>query len=310
MKHLKLFSTDADYQSFVPNVKTPNVSFVESDNLVYYHPQTNEMSEYKMVDLGLPSGLKWADKNVGATSIEDAGLYFQWGDTVGYTPEQIANGEKEFNWNTYFDTSDGGQTFNKYGAVLMHDVYDDEDEEYWIDDSNVRLKSEDDAATVHMGEGWYTPNLQDYFELYSKTIVNFIDNNNREWDWDVLDFEADKLTEANATLVAMKFTSKSNGNTLIIPLTGCYTNNKHMDSVSVKLWTNSVFKEYSDYFNVSENPIRVNNQFAEAMDYFSSDRVIMEHDMYSQGNFNIDGSDSCDFVKLRYLGLPIRGVHK
>lgn len=41
MKHLKLFSTDADYQSFVSNVKTPNVSFVEKDNLIYFHPFSN-----------------------------------------------------------------------------------------------------------------------------------------------------------------------------------------------------------------------------------------------------------------------------
>ena len=38
MKHLKLFQADADYQSFVSNVKTPNVSFVENDNKVYYNP--------------------------------------------------------------------------------------------------------------------------------------------------------------------------------------------------------------------------------------------------------------------------------
>lgn len=33
-------------------------------------------SDYQAVDLGLPSGLKWADRNVGATSPEDGGSYF------------------------------------------------------------------------------------------------------------------------------------------------------------------------------------------------------------------------------------------
>ena len=42
---------------------------------------------YNMVDLGLPSGLKWADRNVGAEHPEDFGSYFQWGDTDGYTCE-------------------------------------------------------------------------------------------------------------------------------------------------------------------------------------------------------------------------------
>ena len=41
--------------------------------------------EYKAIDLGLPSGRLWADRNVGAEKETDYGLYFQWGDTVGYT---------------------------------------------------------------------------------------------------------------------------------------------------------------------------------------------------------------------------------
>ena len=34
------------------------------------------------VDLGLPSGTKWANMNVGATSPEEYGTYFAWGETV------------------------------------------------------------------------------------------------------------------------------------------------------------------------------------------------------------------------------------
>lgn len=43
--------------------------------------------EYNAVDLGLPSGLKWADRNIGATTPEEYGSYFQWGDTEGFTCE-------------------------------------------------------------------------------------------------------------------------------------------------------------------------------------------------------------------------------
>ena len=35
------------------------------------------------VDLGLPSGTKWADKNVGAASASDNGILFIWGDVTG-----------------------------------------------------------------------------------------------------------------------------------------------------------------------------------------------------------------------------------
>lgn len=36
------------------------------------------------VDLGLPSGTKWATYNIGASSPEEYGYYFAWGETTGY----------------------------------------------------------------------------------------------------------------------------------------------------------------------------------------------------------------------------------
>ena len=36
------------------------------------------------VDLGLPSGTKWANMNVGAEKPEDYGLYFAWGEIAGH----------------------------------------------------------------------------------------------------------------------------------------------------------------------------------------------------------------------------------
>lgn len=41
--------------------------------------------KYEFVDLGLPSGIKWATCNVGANSPEEFGLYFAWGEIEGYT---------------------------------------------------------------------------------------------------------------------------------------------------------------------------------------------------------------------------------
>ena len=44
-----------------------------------------EPIQHEYVDLGLPSGLKWAKCNIGAEKETDAGLYFAWGETTGYT---------------------------------------------------------------------------------------------------------------------------------------------------------------------------------------------------------------------------------
>ena len=77
MKHLKLFQADADYQSFVSNVKTPNVSFVENDIKVYYNPSVEE----KPIEIVLPE-MATAGYN------PDLVLYYGYEDTVSaYEPE-------------------------------------------------------------------------------------------------------------------------------------------------------------------------------------------------------------------------------
>ncbi len=54
-----------------------------------------EINGYEYVDLGLPSGLKWATCNVGAASPEEYGDYFHWGETT--TKEEY----REENCSTY-----------------------------------------------------------------------------------------------------------------------------------------------------------------------------------------------------------------
>ncbi len=62
------------------------------NNDAEYHPL--------MIDLGLPSGRLWADRNVGAKSPEDDGLYFSWGNTVGYAADE----EHDFSEDEYNNT--------------------------------------------------------------------------------------------------------------------------------------------------------------------------------------------------------------
>ena len=51
-----------------------------SDNKVFL----KDFSPYQKIDLGLPSGTLWADRNIGATDIYDGGKLFQWGDPTPY----------------------------------------------------------------------------------------------------------------------------------------------------------------------------------------------------------------------------------
>ena len=103
--------------------------------------------------MGLPSGTKWASQNVGARKPSDYGLYFQWGDTKGYTKEQVGTGEgqKEFTWTDYkwrlSGYDDGTIAFTKYTTT------------------GATLDLEDDAAHANMGGEWHMPTIAQINEL-------------------------------------------------------------------------------------------------------------------------------------------------
>ena len=104
----------------------------------------------KSVDLGLPSGTLWADRNVGASSPEDYGDYFAWGETTTksnyeWSTYKYANGSK-FKLTKYCSTSDYGN--NGYT------------------DSHTILERSDDAATVNWGRDWCMPTQHQFQELY------------------------------------------------------------------------------------------------------------------------------------------------
>lgn len=90
----------------------------------------------KAVDLGLPSGLKWADRNVGAKSPEDSGLFFSWGNVEGVEIGKVC----DFSEEAYAKTK---------GYKLKGDI-----------------DAKHDAATMNMGEQWRTPSDDEFQELY------------------------------------------------------------------------------------------------------------------------------------------------
>ena len=112
--------------------------------------------EYKAIDLGLPSGLKWSDRNVGAGKETDYGLYFQWGDTVGYTDASHST------WATC--PGNGGNS-----------TYDEDSILAWDDENllNGVLKPGVDAATVSMGSRWRMPTIEDFAELFEYTNYEY-----------------------------------------------------------------------------------------------------------------------------------------
>ena len=66
MNFLREFKTTNDYLSVKDNFEYPTVSLVNETNMIYLMNNFMNNSLYEFVDLGLPSGLKWASCNVGA----------------------------------------------------------------------------------------------------------------------------------------------------------------------------------------------------------------------------------------------------
>lgn len=104
--------------------------------------------QHEWVDLGLPSGLKWATCNVGASSPEDYGDYFAWGET-----------EKK-------------KKYTLHNCTTLEQVLGDSFIKGLID-SNGNLTPSHDAAQANWGESWRMPTETEFQEL--------IDNCNWEW---------------------------------------------------------------------------------------------------------------------------------
>ena len=110
---------------------------------------TNTHNGHEFVDLGLPSGTLWATCNVGATSPEQAGLYFAFGETEGFTAEQVKSAERAF-----------------------------DDKSYKAKDISTNLTLEQDAAHTYMGGKWRMPTAGYYQELIDNCNVVETDDYN------------------------------------------------------------------------------------------------------------------------------------
>ncbi len=103
-------------------------------------PWSDPYNGYEYVDLGLPSGLKWATCNVGANNPEDYGNYYAWGETSTKS--------------TY--TEDNSLTYRHSISELQAQG---------IIDGNNNLTSSHDAAATNWGGSWRMPTKEEQQEL-------------------------------------------------------------------------------------------------------------------------------------------------
>ena len=112
------------------------------------------------VDLGLPSGVKWATCNVGATKPEEYGDYFAWGEVEPYYSSQDpltwkTGKESGYAWQSYC----GQSSFQEWSTAPY--------------DANKILLLTKDAAHVNWEGDWRMPTKAEFEELRTKC----------EWTW-------------------------------------------------------------------------------------------------------------------------------
>ena len=168
-----------------------------------------EIGTHEYVDLGLPSGLKWATCNIGATTPEEYGDYFAWGEVE---PKEY------YDWSTYKYGTDRNQ-LTKY---CNNSSYGKDG----FTDSKTVLDPEDDAAAVNWGGAWRMPTIEEQQELVD----------NCTWTWTTQNgVNGHKVTGPN-------------GNSIFLPAAG-YMNYSGLDVAGAVgySWSSSLGTDYPCY---------------------------------------------------------------
>ena len=127
------------------------------ERIIEFEIRKTYIDGYEYVDLGLPSGIKWAAYNVGATKPEEYGGYYAWGETEEKT---------DYSLETYKWCNGSDDTMTKYCA----------DSSCGTVDNKTVLDPEDDVAHVKWGGAWRMPTKAEQRELLNKC----------SWEWTTL----------------------------------------------------------------------------------------------------------------------------
>ena len=168
MKNIKIVSSVSEYETSKSEgtLITPNVSLINESGSVICLPELDDpYNGHEYVEIG---GLKWATMNIGAEQPWETGKYFAWGETQGYTAEQVGSGEgqKYFNWADYkYDNVTSSQDaagMTKYNAT----------------DGLTTLEAVDDAAVANWGGSWRMPTTADFQALRAAVNATWTQVNN------------------------------------------------------------------------------------------------------------------------------------
>lgn len=114
---------------------------------------TGEEAGHTWIDLGLPSGVKWAATNIGADQPQDEGDYYAWGEKTLKT---------DFRWATYSHGT-GQNSLTKYSKS----------------DELLSLDATDDIVVSSWGGTWRMPTKEEWGELQEHCVWTWTDDYNK-----------------------------------------------------------------------------------------------------------------------------------
>lgn len=215
--------------------KVYNVKKTQGVSLQMLCPDNNHPHA---IDLGLPSGTKWACCNVGAFAPDQYGSYFAWGEIEPDTPYQT-------DWSNYLWSYGGnsGTTDYPYFCHLTRYCSSSGMGQDGFTDGLTELIPENDAATANWGGGWRMPTYDQIVELNTSDYVKY--------SWASMNGKEGQL-----------LTSKSNGKCIFLPFTlksandqsetyGYYWSSTRQDNWSTNAWNIYINFDYSTWNNAN-----------------------------------------------------------
>lgn len=117
-----------------------------------FRATTDTDDSHESIDLGLPSGRRWAFMNIGANADHEFGNYYAWGEIAPKANYAVATHK----WG------DTDKTPTKYNAT----------------DNKTQLDFFDDAAVMNWGGKWRMPTKADWDELIANCYIEYTANYN------------------------------------------------------------------------------------------------------------------------------------
>ena len=199
---------------------TDGQEIVVEENITLYAQWLSfdgQQAGYYYVDLGLPSGTRWATCNIGANSPENCGDYFAWGEV---------STKESYYWTSYQHSHGSAYcSITKYCPLGISGFGYEYGYACYTDNLTV-LEPCDDAAVANWGEGWCMPTKEEMEEL--------LNNCTNVW------------TSING-VNGRKFTGP-NGNSIFMPAAGHYYDTMLLDGDTDGFyWTSSVYSDNANY---------------------------------------------------------------